>query len=103
MARIEVVSDPEFSRDWVSNPRHRIEISLDDGARRSVDVGPARGHPRNPVTDEEIRTKFLDNSVTAVEAHAADALLESLWHIEDMDSVREMTPALRSARAVGVR
>ncbi|HWU36018.1 MAG TPA: MmgE/PrpD family protein, partial [Candidatus Acidoferrum sp.] len=72
----------------------RVQVQLKDGSvRKGVTTAP-KGDAANPMSDEELETKFLECAVIALgEARAKDTLglIRSFEHLED---VRHLTEAL---------
>lgn len=73
-----------------------IEIELADGRviRGRADFG--KGSPANPMTDEELSEKFRQcASWGGLSRDQAEAVLELLWRIEELQDVNELTKLLR--------
>ncbi len=72
----------------------RLEVRLKDGnVRRGVTTAP-KGDVANPMSDEELETKFLDCASLALgEGRAKDAL-ELIRSFEQLDDVRRLTETL---------
>lgn len=100
MKKIAVVEDAELSAHWkaTSQPRSRIRIALRDGRVIEETVTNFRGHPSNPMSDNEVQFKF-DSMIGAVMAPAdAAKLRDILWNLDRLKDVRDLTAILRSWR-----
>jgi 2-methylcitrate dehydratase PrpD len=58
--RIELVVDPVAEQAGFHRMLSRITIRLRDGRELFDEGDAARGHPANPMTDEEVEAKFAD-------------------------------------------
>ncbi len=58
MKRVIVKEDKALTEAYPESIPNRVTVKLDDGMTLTVQVDDPRGHPRNPMTDEEIEQKF---------------------------------------------
>ncbi|MDG6915676.1 MAG: MmgE/PrpD family protein [Nitrososphaerota archaeon] len=58
MKRVIVKEDKALSAEYPGSMANRITVKLDDGRIISKQVDVPRGHPKNPMTQEEIESKF---------------------------------------------
>ena len=83
-AVLEVVVDPSASD--IGDPRAVRDTAADAeqlGERR-IEVSNAKGHPDNPVSDEELKDKFRHNaSLAKVAATDREALIALVWALDD--------------------
>jgi len=73
-----------------------VEIELDDGTkvRGSADFG--KGSPANPMSDAELSDKFRHCAEWGgLDASRTQRILDTLWKIEALADVRELTALLR--------
>jgi 2-methylcitrate dehydratase len=66
-----------------------------DGQTFEALVPNAKGHEMNPLSDEEIDTKFRSLARGVMPAARVDAVLARLWAFEDEPSVTEWVKSLR--------
>jgi 2-methylcitrate dehydratase len=107
MARIRIVDNPSFSAAFPAELNSRIIIGLRDGGTVERHTAFPRGHRRNPVSDDDLSTKFEDvaRRSPATDRDIAARLLERLWSIEevaDIGAVMQPLGALSGARPVAV-
>lgn len=57
--RITVAEDPALTRAFPAKFPSRVEITLTDGTRRTAAVDYPHGHHADPLTDAEVRDKFM--------------------------------------------
>lgn len=97
MQKISVVEDPELSAHWkaTSQPKSRLTIRLKDGRVLEDTVVNFRGHPSNPMTDEEVQFKF-DSMIGYVLPQAqAREMSDTLWRLDRLAHVGELTAMMR--------
>ena len=58
MDRTHILRDPELTARYPEGIPNRLQIRTDDGKRHTLEVTYPRGHARNPMTDEEVRSKY---------------------------------------------
>jgi 2-methylcitrate dehydratase PrpD len=92
-ARPHAEATPEPER-W----SHRVTVTTASGAVHQHAVKRPRGHPRNPLTADDVREKFLVN-VAPLGVQGATRLLEDVERIEELDDVRGLAAALTHGRA----
>lgn len=98
MKKIFVVEDPEISAHWkaTSQPKSRLTIRLKDGRVLEDTVINFRGHPSNPMTDDEVQFKFDSMIGKVADDAAAKRLTETLWNLDKLDQVAALTAQLRA-------
>ncbi|MCW5603286.1 MAG: MmgE/PrpD family protein [Burkholderiales bacterium] len=60
----------------------RIKVKTDDGEIKSASIDHPRGPFKNPMTDEEVATKFMDLAMRSLPRLRAEALLALLWKLD---------------------
>ena len=66
-----------------------LDVVLKNGKREAIRVEYHRGHPKNPMTDDEIEEKFRALAGEQMPKVQLDALLQQLW---SLDRLMEMKP-----------
>jgi 2-methylcitrate dehydratase PrpD len=72
------------------NLTQEVIVRLKDGREYSHRVNIPKGDPKNPMTDEEILTKFKDCARLAPVSLEAERLLELIHKIESLDNIVEL-------------
>ena len=72
-----------------------VEITLADGTRMSERVTAVRGTPRNPMTRREVIDKARDLCDPVIGAATAARLVDTIFALEDVKSVRALRPLLQ--------
>lgn len=101
MQRITVSEDPELTRrhagalpSWPST----IEIVLKSGERLREQTQFPRGHPRNPLADDELAQKFFALSDGVIARDSAQRLVDTLWSLDSLPDIGVLTDQLRAIR-----
>jgi len=90
MQKVEVVENPEFTRAYSRNPqehRTRITVVSNSGEQRVGETGGAGNDIAEPWSDARIAEKFRGLTEDYLGAKRVNALLDQLWHLEDMTNV----------------
>jgi 2-methylcitrate dehydratase len=58
MKRVTVKEDRDLTAAYPGSIANRVTVKLDDGKTLAAQVDDPRGHPKNPMTEEEIEEKF---------------------------------------------
>ncbi len=92
-ARVNLIGDPQFKDQERQRPG-LVRLHLEDGRIVEKLVAAVRGTADNPMTRDEIEVKSLDLLQGALGAKRAHSLIQSIWDLEKMNSVRELRPLL---------
>jgi 2-methylcitrate dehydratase len=88
--RMTVDAEPEFSRRYPDEINCRIEITTASGEQRVAQTAYPKGHPRNPMSDAEINSKFRSLTTELLTTQQCDQALDLLWFLEDQPSLEEL-------------
>ena len=91
--KIKVYSSDECEKAWPEATLNILEVTLKGGSKRSVRVYHHKGHPRNPMSDQEVEQKFRRLSREILAPGQADAIISELWNLEkqkDLGKLVEM-------------
>ena len=80
------VSDEATSREHEINLCD-LDVTLRSGARKSIRVEYHRGHPHNPMTDDENETKFRGFASAMLPKPQVDALVGQLWTLDTLADI----------------
>ena len=67
-----------------------LEVVTGKGQRYSSRVAYHKGHFKNPLTDSEVEDKFRSLAGPLLPAAQTDALLDRLWHLDEVGDVGEI-------------
>jgi 2-methylcitrate dehydratase PrpD len=99
MERVRMVVDPALPDGLEQHAWSRVSVRLRDG--RVLDSPPrgASGHPDQPLSDAQLRDKFMACASAVLGPDEADGVLTQLGHLEDIPDVRALTARLVTARS----
>jgi len=94
-SKVNVVSDEEMEKMRPANRPASVEITVKDGSKVSGRVDYPKGDPRKPMTDEELKNKYLNLALSVIGKERAAKLLETLMNLENQDSLDEICELLK--------
>ena len=83
LERTEVHEDPELTSKSPEHVPNRVQVTLDDGQVLTIEVDDPPGHDKNPLTLEQLRTKYNGLVVPAIGTGRATRLWDFLQGIVD--------------------
>ncbi len=89
-SKIRVIADAEMQRVYPAKRPAILEITTEDGRTLTGRRDFAKGDHRNPMTERELTTKFLDLARPAIgdpKAKRAMAMVMDLEHLDSLDSL----------------
>lgn len=95
MDRIHIRENDEFTKSYPASIEGRIEVHTRQGERLTEAGSYPLGHPRNPMSDQQIEAKYHKLCEGVMPAAPARALLEALWCMDQFDDVRKLTGLIR--------
>jgi 2-methylcitrate dehydratase len=87
MRKITVKADPEFSPPRGSAPPARITATLSDGQRITRQVDKIAGFQGQLMNRADVERKFRGNTGSRWAKERTDAVLQSLWALDQADNV----------------
>lgn len=93
--RISIAVDPELQESYPDPRPMVVEIADKDGNTYSSRVDYARGDPKNPMSDDELRAKFAEITEGILDGDTAEAIVHMAMVAEQCDSIHELTERLR--------
>ncbi|MGH2398632.1 MAG: MmgE/PrpD family protein [bacterium] len=94
MERVHVYVDHEIEALGYNEMRMKVNLTLKDGRRLSGYADKAKGHPKKPMTRDDLREKFMDCAGLVMSSEQAESALQHLWAIREIDRVGDLTPML---------
>lgn len=90
--RIEVIPNPELDQRG-PDYRHAVicQVETEDGRLFKQKVEFAKGSPANPLTSREVENKFRRLAGKVLSGQKVENLYQTIWNIEDISSVGELT------------
>jgi 2-methylcitrate dehydratase len=99
MRKVKVAEDPVLSEMYPEGSPGRVTIVMRSGERHVAEIRYPKGHHKNPMTDDDIESKFNNLCAERLDAAQRDRALEMLWQLDRLDDVRDLI-ALLAARRV---
>ena len=98
MDRVRMVVDPTLPHEREQHAWTRVTVRLAAGTTFEEKPRGAAGHPSTPLTDAELRTKFLACAAPVIGADAAEGVADQIAHLEDIPDIRALTSRLTGER-----
>jgi 2-methylcitrate dehydratase len=91
LKKVKVVEDSEFTDAYpYRGIANRITIKLKNGKTISKEEYFQRGHPKNPMSDEEIENKFIHLASHNLGEKRTRKVLDFLWKIDEVKNLRDL-------------
>jgi 2-methylcitrate dehydratase PrpD len=94
-SRVRCKADEECDRIFPNQFPAVLRVHLENGETREARVSHNRGGPENPLSDEELETKFHTNATRILSGEGAEDLREALQDLENLDHVDGITRLAR--------
>jgi 2-methylcitrate dehydratase PrpD len=92
LSRVKVIRDESIPEP---GPYCPVSVELKSGTRFTHTATIPKGHPENPLTEEEVLDKFRSNVKTIIAEKQSEELISAVLKLEAMDNVRNLTGLLR--------
>ncbi len=88
--KIRMEEDPAYTALRPGTLNCRLQATLKSGEVVSVHEINPKGHPANPLSDDEVEQKFLKQVEELLPAAQSRALLDALWKLEDISDLGKL-------------
>ena len=95
LGKIKVVADPEIDALFPGVKRARVTITDHDGKSLTAQVDHAKGSPQNPMSDDEVISKFRANASTVLSKEKQDELIDLTWRFDQLEEISSYMELLR--------
>jgi 2-methylcitrate dehydratase len=95
LGKIKVVADPEIDALFPGVKRARVTITDNAGQSYTAQVDHAKGSPQNPMSDDEIISKFRANAAEVLSKEQQDSVIDLTWHFDEVEDLGEYLRLLR--------
>lgn len=92
MERVHVHVDPQIEALGYNEMRMTVTITLKSGQTLAGRADAAKGHPRKPMSREDLAAKFFDCAALVMPRTQAERLLTRLWEIRRVGKIAELMP-----------
>ncbi|QJP14433.1 MmgE/PrpD family protein [Starkeya sp. ORNL1] len=90
MQKIEVRATEELDKTWPEAYPFIVTVTTNAGEQHTREIHYAKGHPKNPMNDQEIATKFRKLSESVLGSEGVDKALDVLWRIESLPKISDV-------------
>jgi 2-methylcitrate dehydratase PrpD len=94
-SRVRCVADEECDHIFPNQFPSVLRIRLENGEEREARISHNRGGPENPLSDEELETKFRTNAGQVLPAGQVEGLEEALRSLAEAEKVDDMIKLAR--------
>ncbi|MCK5795272.1 MAG: MmgE/PrpD family protein, partial [Anaerolineales bacterium] len=95
LGKIKVVADPEIDAIFPGVKRARVTITNNEGQSFTAQVDNAKGSPLNPMSDEEIVSKFRANAGAVLSVDQQDKVIDLTWRFDELEEIGSYMELLR--------
>jgi len=95
LGKIKVVADPEIDAMFPGVKRARVSITTNSGETHTAQVDHAKGSPQNPMSDEEIVSKFRANAEGVLDKARQDEIIDATWRFDELEDIEKYMSMLR--------
>jgi 2-methylcitrate dehydratase len=95
--KVSVKEDPDFTKRFPAELPCRIDVRTRSGELKSASASFHRGHPRNPMTDDEVGSKFKALGGRFLPEAQLESGLQLLWKIDEVQDVGRVLDAFSRA------
>jgi 2-methylcitrate dehydratase PrpD len=73
-----------------------VTVELQDGRRFAHTATIAKGHPENPLTEDEVIAKFRSNAKTRLREDNVEAVIAKMQRLEEIERVRDVVELMKT-------
>ncbi len=98
MKKVFMYVHPEGRKEAMARQLAEVTIKMRDGTVFTRKVYEQEGHPLRPLSDAQVKSKFVDCATRVVTEQEAARLMDYLWDIDNKPSVRPVLDVLGGSR-----
>jgi 2-methylcitrate dehydratase len=95
MQKIRVVKEPAFDGVYPQAMPTRLTLRLASGHSYTRQVDHPLGHPRNPMSDQQVEAKFLHLAAGHLPRNRAARVIELVWKLDRLPDIGALMPLLK--------
>jgi 2-methylcitrate dehydratase len=88
--KVSVIADPDLSQSYPEAMPNQIEVRTIHGKTHTLKVTYPKGHPKRPLSDQELEDKFMTLTARVLPKEKIRRLLDRLWKLESMKKMGEL-------------
>ncbi|WP_292000340.1 MmgE/PrpD family protein [Caldivirga sp.] len=85
--KTKVTVDPELDKHYPQAVPTVVNVKLRNGREAEVKVDYPRGHPMNPMSDDEVENKFRRLTAGLLTVRQQDEVIRMVWGLEDIKDI----------------
>jgi 2-methylcitrate dehydratase len=93
--KIKVIADPEIDAMFPGVKRARVTITNLAGESFTAQVDNAKGSPLNPMSDDEVISKFRANAGAVLSKEQQDKVIDLTWRFDELEEISGYMGLLR--------
>jgi 2-methylcitrate dehydratase len=94
LKKVTVVEDKTLSSMYPEAVANRVTVKLASGKVVSKQVDYHKGHPKNPMSDQEVEEKFQKLTRKYLDRNRARRILDALWNLEKAKNLSKVVSLL---------
>jgi 2-methylcitrate dehydratase len=94
LKKVTVVEDKDLTAMYPEAVANRITVTLASGKVISKQVNYHKGHPKNPMSDQDVERKFRTLTKRPLSENKTKRVLDLLWNLEKVSDVSKLFSAL---------
>ena len=94
LKKIRVVEDPKYTSDYPKSFGNRLEISLFSSKKIVKEVLHPFGHPRNPMSDEDVFNKWRRLAEPHISKEQIEKQIENIMQLETLQNLDNLLPVV---------
>jgi len=95
LGKIKVIADPEIDAMFPGVKRARVSITTNSGETHTAQVDHAKGSPQNPMSDDEVISKFRANAGDILSKEQQDQVIDLTWRFDELEDIGEYLGLLK--------
>jgi 2-methylcitrate dehydratase len=99
ISKVETQGDAELAKDFPAKWTCIVEIKTKDGKVHTLKLDLPKGGPGNPLTDQEIESKFRNMASKLMPASQVDQIIKTVYGLDSLTSVSDLTKLLVVAKS----
>ena len=98
VAKIKVLRDAGLTARYPRGIPNRLVVTLHDGRQLTAENEFPRGHDQNPMSDQEVESKFQRMAEGRLDAARQRRILDRCWHLEELKQVGDLLAEFPAAK-----
>jgi 2-methylcitrate dehydratase len=95
MQKVRVVEADDLHRRYPEAMPTRVTVRTVAGNAYVKQIDHPLGHPKHPMSDEEVMTKFRKLSAGKLDRRLAERLIDRIWRLDELDDIGGLMPLMR--------